>query len=123
MTSTVTAPTGGNFIGRGIPLACLKLPTLLYLLLVLALSKMGGAAEPLPCVGHPAEDLALHAPPINTAPGREYADDMRFFQGIPGIERAANGRLWAVWYAGGKDSPGEGAGNFVVLVTSGDDGK
>jgi predicted neuraminidase len=47
---------------------------------------------------------------------------MRIFQGIPGIERAANGRLWAVWYAGGPDEPGEGAGNYVVLATSGDDG-
>jgi predicted neuraminidase len=65
------------------------------------------------------EDLALRAPPINTAPGREYGDDVRIFQGIPGIERARNGRLWAVWYGGGRT---EGPDNYVVLVTSGDDG-
>jgi predicted neuraminidase len=42
------------------------------------------------------------------------------FQGIPGIERAANGRLWATWYGGGA---GEGRHNYVMLVTSGDDGR
>ncbi len=43
----------------------------------------------------------------------------RQFQGIPGIERSSGGRLWATWYAGGT---GEGPENFVVLVTSDDDG-
>jgi hypothetical protein len=59
----------------------------------------------------------------NFSPGREYADDTRLFQGIPGLERAPNGRLWAVWYAGGPDEPTEGPGNYVVIVTSKDDGK
>lgn len=59
----------------------------------------------------------------NFAPGPEYADGTRRFQGIPGLERARNGRLWAVWYAGGPDEPTEGPGNYVVLVTSRDDGK
>ena len=40
--------------------------------------------------GYP--DFALQAPPVNTAPGPEYASRTRLFQGIPGIERAAN---WA----------------------------
>jgi hypothetical protein len=48
-----------------------------------------------------AEDPALVAPLINTAPGAQYKVDTRDFQGIPGIERAANGRLWALWYGGG----------------------
>ncbi len=65
-------------------------------------------------------DFALQAPPINTSPGAEYAAWTRMFQGIPGIERTAKGRLWAVWYAGG---PGEGPMDYVVLVTSRDDGK
>ena len=62
------------------------------------------------------------APPAvpNFAPGAEYADSARMFQGIPGIERAANGRLWATWYAGGT---GEGKDNYILLYTSGDDGK
>jgi len=66
------------------------------------------------------DDPALVAPPVNTNPGKEYADETRLFQGIPGMERAANGRLWALWYAGGT---GEGELNYVTLVTSGDDGK
>jgi hypothetical protein len=70
--------------------------------------------------GEAAEDPALQAPPVNTRPGPEYADSTRAFQGIPGIERAASGRLWAVWYAGGQ---GEGGANYVVLAGSGDDGK
>lgn len=80
---------------------------------------------PIQAAGAPADgtDPALQPPPINTAPGPEYADSTRIFQGIPGLERAANGRLWAIWYAGGADEPSEGPGNYVVLVTSGDDGK
>ncbi len=65
-------------------------------------------------------DPAMQAPPVHVPPGPEYADSKRMFQGIPGIERAANGRLWAVWYGGG---PGEGPYNYCMLVTSGDDGK
>ncbi|HOZ47905.1 MAG TPA: sialidase family protein [Candidatus Hydrogenedentes bacterium] len=66
-----------------------------------------------------AEDPALAPPPVLLHPGPEYADRARIFQGIPGIERAANGRLWATWYGGG---PTEGPWNYVMLVTSGDDG-
>lgn len=68
-------------------------------------------------------DPALEAPVVHLAPGPAYADSTRRFQGIPGIERAASGRLWATWYAGGPDEPTEGPGNYMVLVTSGDDGK
>ena len=50
------------------------------------------------------------------------AREERRFQGIPGIERSPGGLLWASWYAGGPDQPGEGPGNFVVLSTSADDG-
>ena len=56
----------------------------------------------------------------NFAPGPEYADSARLFQGIPGIERAANGRLWATWYGGGVT---EDKDNYILLYTSGDDGK
>ncbi len=64
-------------------------------------------------------DLALRAPAIILNPGPEYADAARTWQGIPGIERARNGRLWATWYSGG---PTEGLWNYVLLHTSGDDG-
>jgi predicted neuraminidase len=59
-------------------------------------------------------------PVVNLQPGPEYADSARMFQGIPGIERAANGRLWATWYGGGVT---ENQHNYIMLYTSGDDGK
>ncbi|MBM4081504.1 MAG: exo-alpha-sialidase, partial [Planctomycetes bacterium] len=65
-----------------------------------------------------ASDPSLQPPPIHFAPGPEYADDKRRFQGIPGLEREPGGRLWATWYSGGD---GEGPFNFVLLVTSADD--
>lgn len=49
-----------------------------------------------------------------------YGSDARKYQGIPGVERAPGGRLWAVWYAG---KVHEDRYNYVVGVTSGDDGK
>lgn len=65
-------------------------------------------------------DIALQAAHVDTSPGAEYADDKRIWQGIPGIERTDNGRLWAVWYSGGRT---EEAGNYVLLATSSDNGE
>jgi len=65
-------------------------------------------------------DLALDAPAVQVKPGRRYATETRRWQGIPGIERSASGRLWAVWYSGGGD---EGPDNHVLLVVSDDDGQ
>lgn len=65
-------------------------------------------------------DLAMSAPVLNTAPGDEYTNNKRHFQGIPGIERAGNGRLWAAWYGGGR---GEDQDNYCMLATSSDDGQ
>ncbi|TVS10454.1 MAG: exo-alpha-sialidase [Planctomycetaceae bacterium] len=56
---------------------------------------------------------------LNFEPGPEYSDDVRMFQGIPSIEVARNGRLWATWYGGGT---GEGPENYVMLSTSFDGG-
>lgn len=53
-------------------------------------------------------------------PGPDYADSGRMFQGIPAIERAPNGRLWAAWYGGGVT---EDRHNYILLDTSGDDGR
>jgi len=39
---------------------------------------------------------------------------------LPSIERARNGRLWAVWYGGGL---GEDQYNYIMLATSSDDGR
>ena len=60
------------------------------------------------------------APQVIMPPRAEYGDDFRRFQGIPGVEVAANGRLWATWYGGGE---GENHFNYVLLSTSGDGGE
>ncbi len=73
----------------------------------------------LPAAAAEVNDSLTPATP-NPSPGPEYADSARMFQGIPGLERAANGRLWAPLSTGGR---GEGPDNYVVLVTSADDGK
>lgn len=51
----------------------------------------------------------LHPARLVFSPGPEYGPQTRRWQGIPGIERAANGRLWATWYSG---TDGEGPGNY-----------
>ena len=70
------------------------------------------------CAGYP--DMAMRAPRVDTSPGAEYAEWARSYQGMPTIERMANGRLWAGWTAGGMN---EGPANHVLLVTSDDDGE
>jgi len=64
-------------------------------------------------------NIALKSLKVNFSPGPEYGGDTRIFQGIPGIERSRGGRLWAAWYGGGDT---EGPDNYVMLVTSGNDG-
>jgi len=60
---------------------------------------------------HQYPEPSLQPPPILTVPCPEYDSSTRQWQGIPGIERAPNGRLWAVWYSGGE---GEGPDNYVA---------
>ena len=67
-----------------------------------------------------AEVWSHAAPKVNFRPGPEYGPDARKYQGVPSIERASNGRLWAVWYAGPEH---EDRYNYVAGATSGDDGK
>lgn len=64
-------------------------------------------------------DPALLPVEINLSPGAEYREKARKWQGIPGIERAAGGRLWAAWYTGGRT---EDKDNHIVLVSSEDEG-
>ena len=59
-------------------------------------------------------------PKVHFTPGPEYSDEVRMFQGIPSLERAPGGRLWATWYGGGVT---EDRHNYIMLATSGDDGK
>jgi len=54
-----------------------------------------------------------------SVPTEKHLRRNRTFQGIPGIERTASGRLFAVWYGGGTL---ECAENYVMLVCSDDDG-
>jgi len=57
---------------------------------------------------------------VITKPLPKHLTVSRQFQGIPGIEVTPRGRLWATWYSG---SIGEGPDNFILLVSSSDDGK
>jgi hypothetical protein len=77
-------------------------------------------AAALACAAAPPYDPAMKPAVVHSPPGVEYTIGWSMFQGIPGIERAPKGRLWATWYAGGG---GEGPLNYVVLVTSSDDGR
>ena len=65
-------------------------------------------------------DAAMEPPRVCLDPGEEYASSNRRWQGIPSIERAANGRLWATWFTGGAREDND---NHVLLVTSEDDGQ
>jgi hypothetical protein len=67
-----------------------------------------------------AELLPLQPAFVNTHHGAEYAAVRRRWQGIPGIERAASGRLLATWYSGGDN---EGPDNYVLLASSEDNGR
>lgn len=75
----------------------------------------------------PADDFGVtsRTPPAapNVNPGPRYWPRLRFWQGIPSIERTARGRLWATWYAGPIIEGERGEGNYAVLVTSDDDGR
>jgi hypothetical protein len=62
-----------------------------------------------------SDEAYLNAPGIVHEPGAEYAADTRAFQGIPALEIAPSGRLWAAWYGGGT---GEDRHNYVLLATA-----
>jgi predicted neuraminidase len=67
-----------------------------------------------------AEKLSLRPASVNTRPGAEYSASVRNWQGIPGIERSANGRLLATWYSGDEN---EGPANYILLVISENEGR
>ena len=79
-----------------------------------SLAFLAFAICPLVAADHPIAKVI-------TKPGGDYDDTKRSWQGIPGIERAANGRLWATWYTG---DVGEGAiGNYMMAATCADVGQ
>lgn len=65
-------------------------------------------------------DPAMIAPRLVTEADSKYDESTRSFQGIPGIAVTSEGRLWVVWYGGGK---GPGPGNYVMLARSDDRGQ
>jgi hypothetical protein len=67
-------------------------------------------------------DLALQPPRVTAEFDPDTVKSTRGAQGVPAIERAANGRLWAAWYAGPSPRGVESSRSYVVLATSGDDG-
>jgi len=67
-------------------------------------------------------DLALQPPQVITELGPDHLKSSRGAQGVPAVERAAKGRLWAAWYAGKSRRGVESSSSYVVLATSGDDG-
>jgi len=54
-------------------------------------------------------------------PRADHRPDNRWYTGIPSIECAPNGRLWATWFSG--ITPKEDHNSYVVLSTSGDGGE
>lgn len=63
------------------------------------------------------DQALVPAPPM--PPCREHDVATRRFQGIPGVQAAPSGKLWATWYTGGVT---EGPENYVVLAESSDGG-
>ncbi len=68
-------------------------------------------------------DLTLQPPRVLTDFGPDHVKSSRGAQGVPAIERSAQGRLWAAWYAGRSQRGVESSSSYCVLATSGDDGQ
>ena len=83
----------------------LKPKRYLWMLLVFVFISAG----PLHLYGQdqsPERKLALLTPKVFINPGEtQYSSTRRVFQGIPGIERASNGRLWVSRFSGGVGCP------------------
>jgi hypothetical protein len=89
--------------------------TVCGLLVIVGWGCAASAAEP------PRERPFLQ-PPAYIGPAKPLqAVTNRGFTGIPSLAVAPGGRLWATWYAG--RTPAEDQNNYVVLATSGDDGR
>jgi predicted neuraminidase len=67
------------------------------------------------------EQAYLAPPRIFVGVEQNHSLKSRKFQGIPSLAISPKGRLWATWYAG--NTPGEDQNNYVVVATSGDNGK
>lgn len=58
---------------------------------------------------------------LNLAPGTEFSEKNRFWQGCPTIVRTSGGKLYAGWYSGGTREPS--LYNYNVVVKSEDNGR
>ncbi|MDG2127524.1 MAG: sialidase family protein, partial [Fuerstiella sp.] len=67
-------------------------------------------------------DLGLQLPRVTAEFDPDTMKSSRGAQGVPAIERAANGRLWTAWYAGPSPRGVESSRSYVVLAMSGDNG-
>jgi predicted neuraminidase len=63
----------------------------------------------------------LAPPQIIEIPDPDHELRDRRFQGIPSLAISPEGRFWATWYAG--KTPDEDQNNYVVVATSGDEGR
>jgi hypothetical protein len=86
--------------------------------ILLAIAVCGCAAS----AAEPPRERPFLKPPAYIGPAKPLqAATNRGFTGIPSLAVAPGGRLWATWYAG--RTPAEDQNNYVVLATSGDDGR
>jgi hypothetical protein len=70
------------------------------------------------------QELSFLQPPHlirNPSSTEDHSAGSRKFTGIPSMSASPGGRLWATWYAG--KTPAEDLNNYVVIATSGDQGK
>lgn len=65
----------------------------------------------------------MEMPELKLIPSPRYWERNRKWQGVPSIERTSGGRLWSAWYAGSVWEGFSDRGNYIVVYTSGDDGK
>ncbi len=70
------------------------------------------------CSSNTTKKAFLETPKVISNVTDYYLESNRTFQGIPSIEVAENGRMWATWYAG--PTAAEDSNNYVVVMTSGD---
>lgn len=76
----------------------------------------------LPLLAASAQEPVFLASPQHVGPPlAQHAVTNRAFQGISSMAVSPGGRLWVNWYAG--VTPGEDKNNYVVLATSGDNGR
>ena len=77
----------------------------------------------LPEAKEPEMPSCMEMPKLKLTPSPRYWERNRKWQGIPSIEITSGGRLWAAWYAGSVWEGFSEGGNYIVVYTSGDDGK